>query len=204
MPARLLVPLVTVAALLALAPGAAAAGAFRHDLSRVNAHLRIAIEYAPEELGKTVASAETVCALGERAAAAGDPGQAAADWMALEQLVAEDVTEASQRIETAFANGDSALRTGRERAELEWSAAPSRLRALRHGVAETRRGIATMRAVVAGLATPFASWRAHECAAAIAGIKETFVPAPFALELINNGMLRLWRLSMLPPLGPNG
>ncbi len=198
MASRLLAPLAVVAALLVAAPPAAGADTFRHDLAVVDGHLRIAIESAPEELFEALRSAELVCGLGEGAVAGGEPDQAAADWATLGQLVDQAAVGTAHRVDVAFRNADSALGQVRERYERRWSGALDRLRELRRGVRDTRRGIATMRVVIADLRLPFDSWKAHECEAARSGVALAFAPVGAALERINAGMSRLWRLSELP------
>lgn len=198
MTSRLVAPLVVVAVLLVAAPPAAA-GRFQHDLALVDGHLRVAIEYAPAELGESLRSAELVCELGERALAGGEGELAAADWTTLGQLVDRVAVRESRRVDAAFRNADSLLGDLRERYERRWAGDVVHLRELRRGVAAARAGIATVRAAVAGLMTPFDRWRAHECAAAALGVTTTFAPIPAGLEQINRGMLRLWRLAMPPP-----
>jgi hypothetical protein len=198
MTSRLLAPLAVVAVLLTAAP-TAAADRFQHDLGLVDGHLRIAIEYAPAELGEALGSAELVCGLGERALAAGEADLAAADWATLGQLVDRVAARESRRVDVAFANADSLLGDLRERYERRWAGDAVHLRELRRGVASARAGIATVRAAVAGLTTPFDRWRAHECAAATLGVATTLGRVPAGLGRINKGMLRLWRLARLPP-----
>lgn len=192
------VPLIALVALLAAA-SPAAAGQFTHDLARVNAHLRIAIEYAPAELGETLDSAELVCRLGERAAGAEQPDLASADWTTLGQLVDEVAIRESRRIDVAFRNADSVLNDLRQRYERRWAGSPTDLRELRGGVATTRRGIASMRSTVARLEAPFDRWRAHECKPATLAVDAALTPIAPALERINVGMLRLWKLTQPPP-----
>ncbi|MBS1885235.1 MAG: hypothetical protein JSS97_19975 [Actinobacteria bacterium] len=195
-----LVACLAVAAVLASpSPASAAPSPLRHDLGLVNGHLRIAIEYAPEELGESLRSAELICSLGERAAGDGEADLAAADWTALGQLVDQVATGAAQRVETAFRNAGSVLGDLRARYERRWAGAPTYLRELRRGVGGTRRGIKIVRRAVAGLTTPFARWREHQCEAASRGVERTFDRVPDGLEKINVGMLRLWRLAELPP-----
>lgn len=190
-------PLVALAALLVVVPPAAA-DQFSHDLARVNAHLRIAIEYAPAELDESLTSAELVCGLGDRAAAE-RPDLASADWTTLGQLVDEVATQETRRIDVAFRNADSVLGDLRQRYERRWADSPTDLRELRRGVLATRRGIASMRSAVAGLEAPFGHWRAHECERATLAVSEALAPVGPALERINLGMLRLWRLTQPPP-----
>jgi hypothetical protein len=201
---RLVAPLAVAAALTAPSSAVGAPNPLRHDLALVNGHLRIAIEYAPEELGESLRASDLVCHLGERAASGGEASLAAADWATLGQLVDQRATAESQRIEVAFANAGSVLRGVREKYEGPLSAAPADLRELRGGVLETRRGIAIMRKVVRGLETPFGRWKAHECEAATHAVEETFSRAPIGLEQINLGMLRLWRLEELTPAPTEG
>jgi hypothetical protein len=196
---RLAGPLTVAVALAATSPAAAASGPLRHDLGLVNAHLRIAIEYAPAELGESLRTAELVCGLGERTTARGEADLASADWTTLGQLIDQVATGESRRVEVAFHNADSVLGEVRKRFERRWVGASSYLRELRGGVGDTRRGIAIMRKVLAGLKMPFASWKAHECKAATHEVEVTFARAPAGLERINVGMLRLWRLAQLPP-----
>lgn len=196
---RLIAPLAVGVALAASSPAIAAPSPFRHDLGLIDGHLRIAIEYAPEELGESMRGAELVCGLGERASSGGEADLASADWKTLGQLVAEVATEDSRRVAVAFGNADSVLADLRQEYERRWAGAPTHLRALRDAVAETRRGIAIMHQVIAGLKTPFANWEAHECEAATRGLEATFTRAPDGLERINVGMLRLWKVALLPP-----
>ena len=186
-------PLIVFAVLL-VAASPAAAGQFGHDLASVNAHLRIAIEYAPAELDESLTSAETVCGLGDRATAE-RPELAAADWTTLGQIVDELATQETRRIDVAFRSADSSLGDLRQRYERRWADSPTDLRELRRGVLATRHGIATMRSAVAALQTPFGHWRAHECERASLAISAALTPVAPALERINRGMLRLWGLS---------
>ena len=195
----LVAPLAVAIALALTTPAGAAPNPFRHDLDQVNGHLRIAIEFAPAELGESLGTAETVCGLGERATAHGEADLASADWATLGQVIDQAAVGESRRVDIAFRNGDSVLADLRGRYEGRWAAAPKPLRELRRGVVETRRGIAIMRRAVAGLEAPFASWRARECDAATGGVEKAFARAPLGLELINVGMLRLWRLTQPPP-----
>jgi hypothetical protein len=198
-----IVPLLAVAALLVAAPPALA-GQFSHDLARVNAHLRIAIEYAPAELDESLGGAELVCRLGDRATAEERLDVAAADWTTLGQIVDEVATQDSRRIDVAFANADSVLGDLRQRYERRWAASPTDLRELRRGVLATRRGIASMRSAIAALEAPFDRWRAHECKPATLAAAEALTPLAPALERINVGMLRLWRLTQPPPTTARG
>jgi hypothetical protein len=200
---RLLVAVCAAAALVAPTAAAAAPNPFLHDVDRVNGHLRVAIEYAPEELGEALGTAEVVCGLGERAARRGEAEAAAADWATLTQLVDEIGVGAEQRVQIAFANADSTLLSLRERYERRWPADDPRRGDLRHGVRTTRLGIRFMRRAIGKLEQPFASWRAHECGAANAGVERAFRRIPTGLRLIDLGMIELWRLAgLLPDPGP--
>lgn len=190
-------PLIAVVVLL-VAASPAAAGQFNHDLARVNAHLRIAIEYAPAELDESLTSAELVCGLGDRAAAE-RPDLAAADWTTLGQLVDELAIRQTRRIDVAFRNADSVLGDLRRRYERRWTDSPADLRELRGGVHSARRGIASMRSAVANLQAPFGHWRAHECERATLAVSSALTPVGPALERINLGMLRLWTLTQPSP-----
>ena len=207
---RVLVASLAIAAAGALlAPTAAAAAtapaphpspdSFRHGLGLVNGHLRIAIERAPEELGESLRTAETVCGLGERSLARQEADAAAADWTTLDQVVDQLAVGQAERVQIAFRNADSVLAELRTRFERRWRSSPVHLRELRRGVRATRRGIAIVRAAIADLESPFASWHAKECRAATRGIEKAFASAPAGIELINKGMLRLWRLAEKPP-----
>jgi hypothetical protein len=190
------------AALLAPASAAAAPNQFLHDVDRVNGHLRVAIEYAPEELGEALGTAAVVCGLGERAAQRGETDAAASDWATLSQLVDEFAVGAEHRVQIAFTNADSTLRSLRERYERRWAGDPRRNH-LRHGVHTTRLGIQLMRRAIASLDKPFDSWRAHECGAANAGVEKSFRRIPTGLRLIDLGMVELWRLAgLLPEAAP--
>jgi hypothetical protein len=197
------VALVGGAAAFAASPAAAKPNAFLHDVDRVNGHLRVAIEFAPEELGEALGTADVVCALGERAAAQGEAAEAAADWSTLSQLVDDFATGAAHRVDVAFANADGVLGDLRERYERRWAGDP-RLGKLRQGVHSTRLGIRVMRRAIGGLSTPFAAWRAHECLAATEGVTTTFRRIPTGLRLIDLGMLELWRLAGLLPSPEEG
>lgn len=197
--ARLVAPLAVAIAVAAASHAAAAPDPFRHDLAQVNRHLRIAVEYAPAELGESMRTAEIVCGLGERATSHGEADLAAADQATLGQVIDGAAVGQARRVEVAFRNADSVLADLRDRYEGRWAGTPEPLRELRRGVVATRRGIAIMRAAVAGLEVPFASWRADECEAATGGVEQAFTRAPLGLELINVGMLRLWRLTQPPP-----
>lgn len=196
--ARLAIALSTAAALVAAAPAAAAPNPFLHDVNRINAHLRVAIEIAPAELGEALGTAEVVCGLGERAASRGEAEAAAADWSTLTQLVDEIAVGSEHHVQMAFADSDSMLRSLRERYEPRWAGDPRRGH-LRHGVHTTRLGIRLMRRAIGDLDKPFASWRAHECAAANTGVEKAFRRIPTGLRLIDLGMIELWRLAGLLP-----
>jgi hypothetical protein len=196
--AATVVALALMVGLIAAAAAKAAPNPFLHDVDRVNGHLRVAIEYAPEELGEALGTAEVVCGLGERATTRGEAEAAEADWSTLRQLVDEVAVGAERRVENAFANADSVLRAVRERYERRWAGEP-RVGKLRHGVHTTRLGIRMMSHAIAGLEAPFANWRAHECGAADAGVEKTFRRIPTGLRLIDLGMLELWQLAGLVP-----
>ena len=200
---RLLLIAPLAAALLTAAPAAAASNPFLHDLDQVNGHLRVAIEFAPEEMGEALRSAEVVCGLGDKATSRGEAEAAAADWSTLGQLVDDVTSGSSRRVTVAFDNADSVLRKLRERYEHRWAGDP-RLPELRRGVRATHRGIRIMRLAIGGLETSFASWRAHECTAAVVSVESSFTDVPTGLELINVGMLRLWRLAGLAPSPTEG
>ena len=195
---RMVAPLAVAAALATASPAAAAPNHFLHDVDKVNGHLRVAIEYAPEELGEALGTAEVVCGLGERATTRGEAGAAASDWSTLRQLVDEFAVGAVDRVEIAFDNADSVLVSLRGRYEQRW-AGEARLGELRHGVRTTRLGIRLMRRAIDGLDGAFANWRAHECGAADAGVEKTLSRIPTGLRLIDLGMLELWRLAGLVP-----
>jgi hypothetical protein len=200
---RLVAALCAAAALAAPATAAAAPNPFLHDVDRINGHLRVAIEYAPEELGEALGTAQVVCGLGERAASRGESDAAAADWATLTQLVDEVGVAAERHVQSAFANADSMLQSLRERYEGHWAADDPRLGHLRHGVATTRLGIRFMRRAIGGFDKPFASWRAHECAAANTGVDKAFRHIPTGLRLVDLGMIELWRLAgLLPEAAP--
>jgi hypothetical protein len=196
--ALLAIALCLAVALVAAAAAAAAPNPFRHDVDRVNAHLRVAIEIAPAELDEALGTAEVVCGLGERAAARGEAEAAAADWSTLTQLVDEVAVGSEHHVQIAFANADSKLGSLRERYEPRWAGDPRRGH-LRHGVHTARLGVHLMRRAIADLDKPFASWRAHECAAANTGVEKAFRRIPTGLRLIDLGMIELWRLAGLLP-----
>ncbi|MBN9622527.1 MAG: hypothetical protein J0H06_06160 [Actinobacteria bacterium] len=74
-----LAPLVAAFAMAMPTSAVAAPDLFRHDLGLVDGHLRIAIEYAPEELGESLRTAEVVCRLGEGSASRQETDMASAD-----------------------------------------------------------------------------------------------------------------------------
>jgi hypothetical protein len=195
---RLIAPLAVALALAAAGPATGAPNPFLHAVDRVNGHLRVAIEVAPEELGEALGGAEIVCALGERAAAQGEAEAAAADWTTLTQLVDEVAVGSEHRVQIAFADADSTLRSLRERYERRWAGEPRR-GDLRHAAHTTHLGIVSMRSAIADLDKPFAAWRAHECAAANAGVERVLRRVPTGLRLIELGMVELWRLAGLFP-----
>jgi hypothetical protein len=197
--ARLVAAICAAAALLAPASAGAAPNQFLHDVDRVNGHLRVAIEIAPEELGEALGTAQVVCGLGERATQRGEADAAASDWATLTQLVDEMGVRAERRVQIAFANTDSTLRALRERYEHRWPAEDPRRGHLRHGVHTVRLGIKQMRHAIGSFAKPFASWRAHDCAGANAGVEKAFRRIPTGLRLIDLGMVELWRLAGLLP-----
>jgi hypothetical protein len=202
-PRRLAAPLLISAALATSAglpaSAAAAPSPLRHDVARVNSHLRIAIEYAPEELFESLRTAEIVCALGRKASEGGEPDVAASDWTTLDQVVEVPAEGTARRIDVAFANADSVLSVMARRYGENAAIPASRGRRLRHSISGTRHGIRIMRTAVGALSKPFDSWRAHECRAASRGVEEALFRTTTGLELINVGMLRLWRLAGLLP-----
>ncbi|HVW45706.1 MAG TPA: hypothetical protein VHA76_01530 [Solirubrobacterales bacterium] len=201
-PRRLVAPLLITAALAAPTTAAAAPNSLRHDLARVNAHLRIGLEYGPEELGESMRTAKFVCELGRDATARSEPDAAAADWATLDQVIQLRAVGSAHRIDTALANADSVLSlTGRRYGGGGSASNALPARKVRHWIAEARHGLRIMLIAVQDLSRPFESWRAHECAAASRGITEAFTRGPTGMELINDGMLNLWRLSA-PAEGP--
>jgi hypothetical protein len=169
--------LIVLLACLVPAAATAAPNPLLQDVDRVNGHLRIAIEVAPEELGEASGTAKVVCGLGEAATTRGEAEAAAADWSTLRQVVDGLAEGASRRVVIAFENADSTLLSLRERYERRW-AGESRLAALHRGVQTTRQGVAIMMRAIAGLEAPFASWRAHRCGAADSGVEMTFRRIP--------------------------
>ena len=198
------VALVAFLALIAAAPAAAKPNPFLHDVDQINGHLRTAIEFAPEELGEALGTAEVVCGLGERAASGGEAEAAAADWSTLDQLVNGFATDAARRVEVAFAAADGGLQDLRER--LRTPLAPATRASANCATAPTRpgSGSATCAARSPASRAPFAAWRAHECRVATEGVTKTFRRIPTGLRLINLGMLELWRLAGLLPSPTEG
>ena len=176
---RLLAPLAVALAVVTAGPAAAAPNQFLHDLDQVNGHLRVAIEFAPAELGEALGTADVVCGLGEQAASRGEAEAAAADWSTLGQLVDGFAVGAARRVDVAFANADGVLRSLRKRYERRWAGDP-RLPGLRRGARTAHFGIQIMRRAIGGLADPFARWHAHECTAAAESVATTFRRIPSA------------------------
>lgn len=192
-----------VAMAVAVLPSSAWAGSggpspFRHDLRRVDGHLRMAIEYGPAELGEGLIASETVCRAAERAEERGDGGQAAADWSVLSQLVEEVDRPAASWIDSAFRRADSGLRALRDKYSSAWSD-PVKIRQLRRGVTGARLGIRMMRAAMERIEGSFDAWQAHQCRAARKAIDSGVAKLPAGVEQVNRGMQRLWGLAFPQP-----
>lgn len=193
---------VTVAALLAVGLFAQGTEAmvqrpspYRHSLSRIDAHLRFAIEFGPRALGEGLRSSEIVCQLGLTSEERGEAGAASADWSTLDQLVERLDIPAAAAIQGAFERADSTLLSLREKFSVGWRGDHPRLAELLKGVALTRRGIRDMRVAVGQIEAAFPAWNERQCATATAAIQNGVVNLPTGLELINKGMRSLWRLA---------
>lgn len=192
------------AALLALAglllvgaPAAAAAPSpYRHDVSRVSSHLRIAIEIRPAQLGEYLRSSELTCGLGDRAEGRGDSASAGEDWGTLNQFVSQLDLPESRAIDSAFARADSNLEVLRDRYSRAWKSQPQRVGELRRGVGATRDGIETLRGAMNRISAAYARWEARDCRGAITGIEAGVRRLEPGLIRVNAGMNRLWRLSV--------
>lgn len=103
---------------------------FRYDLHRIDARLRMGIEYAPVELGEGLSASEAVCRLGERAQQRGDAEGAAADRSTLSQLVEELDRPAMARVEGALQRADTGLGELRDKYAAAWSDPAKLLHAL--------------------------------------------------------------------------
>jgi hypothetical protein len=191
------VALIALAVALAAGEPAVAAAApspYRHNLSQVDAHLRIAIEIRPSQLAEYLSSSELVCGLGERAEKQGDEERAQADWTTLAQIVRELDRRETRAIDAAFARADSNLVALRERFSRAWHEEPARVRELKRGVARTREGIGLLRRAMDRIALAFSEWERHDCIGAVDGIEAGIRRIPAGIEKVNLGMQRLWRL----------
>ena len=186
--------LAAAVALSAGAPAAASASPYMRELSQASAHLRMAIEIKPAQLGEHLGSSEVVCGLGEAAANRGDVGSAEADWNTLSQLVDELDRPDLAGIDAAFVRADASLVELRRHFERAWRKQPQQVRELRRGVADTRRGIARLRQAMARVGTGVGRWDSHDCAGARAGILAGARAISPGLEVVNRGMERLWGL----------
>lgn len=184
-------------ALLVPAGAAAAPSHYRHDLRRLDAHLRVALEFAPEQLGEGLGTSENVCRLAAKAEAKGEVDLAADDWSTLSQLVSELDEPAARRIDGALARADSLLRQMRKRYSRAWSD-PARIGQLRAGVVRSREGIQLVQAAVAKISTSFGLWRGHQCSQATAAIEAGIARIPGAINHLNAGMRPLWELAERP------
>jgi hypothetical protein len=177
------------------APATATASPYTRGLNQAEAHLRMAIEVRPARLGEYLGSSETVCGLAEEAAARGDEAAAAADWSTLEQLVRDRGRPEAAAIDAAFGRADASLLTLRRRFSRAWRGQPERVRDLKGGVDQVRRGVSRLRRAIDAIAGSFASWEAHDCAGARARIRAGAERIPAGLVPVNQGIWRLWRLS---------
>ncbi|MBK5220508.1 MAG: hypothetical protein JJE35_12100 [Thermoleophilia bacterium] len=167
---------------------------YRHSLSRVDAHLRFAIEFGPRELGEDLRSSELVCRLGLTSEERGEAERAAADWSTLDQLVERLDMPAAAAVQGAFERAGLTLLSLREKFSAAWRGDHPRIAELRKGVAQTRRGIRAMRVAVRQIEAAFPAWNERQCNAATAAIQNGAANLPAGLELINGGMQGLWRL----------
>jgi hypothetical protein len=194
-PARAAVALAALVAALALAgPAAAAPSPYRHDLARASAHLRIAIEIRPGQLGEYLRSSEIVCELGEKAEERSDEERAQADWSTLAQLVRERDRREMRAIDGAFVRADENLQVLLRRYSRAWRGQATKVQELKLGVTRTREGIRLMRQAMDRIAMAFSEWERHDCIGAVNGIEAGIRRIPAGIEKVNLGMQRLWRL----------
>lgn len=176
---------------------AGGASPYRHSLSRVDAHLRFAIESGPQALGEGLRSSELVCRLGSTNEGRGEAEKAAADWSTLDQLVEGLDVPAAAAIQGAFERAGSTLLSVREQFSAAWRGDRPRVAELRAGVALTRRGIRGMRTAMEQIEAAFPAWSERQCGAASGAIQSGVANFPHGLRLINEGMRGLWRTAGL-------
>lgn len=176
---------------------------FRYDLHRIDARLRMGIEYAPVELGEGLSASETVCRLGEKAEERGDAEGAAADRSTLSQLVDELDRPALARVDGALQRADTGLLELRDKYAAAWSDR-AKLAQLRRGVARAREGVGRLRAAMGQIAASFDAWQLSQCQAATDAINTGIAHIPAAISRINVGMRLLWDLALdqANPRGP--
>lgn len=169
------------------------AGPFRHDLSRIDARLRMGIEYAPIDLLEGLSTSENVCRLAAKVEERGDTERADADWSTLSQLVEELDRPAMERVDGALQRADADLIRLRKGFSAGWSDR-DKVRELGVGVARTRAGIRRLLAALAKMAGSFDAWSAHQCQTATDAIEAGLARVPAAVARINAGMHVLWDL----------
>lgn len=168
---------------------------YRRSLNRIDAQLRLAIESRPAVLGEYMRSSEIVCGLAERSEARGDAEGSRSNWTTLSQTVEELDLPASRAVDDAFREADASLEALRKTYSARWRGQPAKVRQLARGVRQARRGVSSLRAAMGAISASFSAWNRRECAAAHDGIEAGVKRISPALDLVNLGMLRLWRLS---------
>lgn len=172
----------------------AAPSPFRRDLHRIDSRLRMAIEYAPVQLGEGLSTSEAVCRLAEKTEEGGDAEAARADWSTLSQLVDQLDRPALARVDGALLRADAGLRELRQMFSAGWSD-HEKVAEMRRGVAGAREGIRLLRAAMDRLAESFDAWTAHQCQAATETINSGIARIPGAVGRVNAGMQILWELA---------
>lgn len=193
----LLAAIAVLVAAACFASSASAAGGpspFRRDLHRIDTRLRMAIEYAPVQLGEGLSTSETVCRLAEKTEEGGDAEAAGADWSTLSQLLDQLDRPALARVDGALLRADTGLRELRQMFSAGWSD-HDKVAEMRRGVAGAREGIHLLRAAMDRIAESFDAWTTHQCQAATETINSGIARIPGAVGRVNAGMRILWELA---------
>jgi hypothetical protein len=196
--ARVALVLVSLTAGLLATGGAAQALApspFRRSLNRIDRQLRLAIETRPAVLGEYMRSSEIVCGLAERSEARGDSQTSGSGWTTLSQTVDELDLPASRAVDEAFGEADASLARLQKTFSVRWRRRPVKVRQLSRGVAQARNGIRALRAAMGTITAAFSAWSRRECSAAHEGIEAGVKAISPGVDLVNRGMLQLFRLS---------
>lgn len=197
--ARFAVLLIAVMAGVSACSPVAEAGApiaYRRSLRQIDTQLRLAIESRPGELAEYMRSSEIICGVAERSQARGDREGAESGWRTLSQAVQELDYPASHAVDVAYADADASLVALKKRFSARWQSQPPKLRDLRLGVAQTRRGIASLRSAMGAIRAAFAFWDERQCATANQGIEAGVRRLSPGVDRVNLGMARLLHLAV--------